>query len=404
MYSRSPEQIIGEKMEADDISQNLSVEATAVAPTKSDVRWQKARAPRLTASTSADNTLATIILLGVEHLRGNEACVLGRTHVEGVHQMRVAVRRLRSCLSLFRAFIPPPQRDHLNGELKWLIGQLGPARDWDVFVEDILTPVRKQIPEEARLDELAVRVEEHRDAAYAHAQRGIDDHRYLGLVMLLDAWADGRRWREYLPTSVAAAMQRPAVQLANRMLQEHYHLVMDAGENFADLEPEARHELRIQIKKLRYASEFFASLYPKRKVVPFMAMLKELQDDLGAGNDVAVARTLLRKVTRPLSGREKTRLSFAAGLVVGWHSHVTGAREERLLKAWTQLVARPPFWPSPPPDTVSGDAPAAAGDGEPADPVIATDPANADAPEEAPSVEAPRVQVGETAIEVRDQP
>lgn len=339
-------------MEADNVQQPPAATVSPDPPAKSESRWQKARAPRLTASTSADTALATIILLGVEHMRGNEACVLGRTHVEGVHQLRVAVRRLRSCLSLFRDFIPPPQRDHLNGELKWLIGQLGPARDWDVFVDEILTPVRKQIPGEARLDELARRVEEHRDQAYVYAQRAIGDRRYQGLVMLLDAWADGRRWREYLPASVAADMHRPAVQLANKMLQEHYHEVMDAGEGFADLEPEARHELRIQIKKLRYASEFFASLYPKRKVAPFMAMLKELQDDLGAGNDVEVARTLLRKVTRPLNGREKTRLSFASGLVVGWHSHVTGVREERLLQAWTQFSSRPPFWPPPVVDPV----------------------------------------------------
>lgn len=338
-------------MEADDVPQPPATTVSTDPPAKSESRWQKARAPRLTAATSADTTLATIVLLGVEHLRGNEACVLGRTHIEGVHQLRVAVRRLRSCLSLFRDFIPPPQRDHLNGELKWLIGQLGPARDWDVFVDEILTPVRKQIPDEPRLDGLATRVEEHRDAAYVHAQRAIGDHRYQGLVMLLDAWADGRRWREYLPASVAADMQRPAVHLATRMLQEHYHAVIEAGDGFAELEPEARHALRIQIKKLRYASEFFASLYPKRKVVPFMAMLKELQDDLGAGNDVEVARSLLRKVTRPLSGREKTRLSFAAGLVVGWHSHVTGVREERLLQAWTQLSSRPPFWPPPLPES-----------------------------------------------------
>ena len=310
-------------------------------------KWQKAKAARLTPSTSADAALASIVLHGVEHLRGNEACVLHRAHVEGVHQLRVAVRRLRSCLSLFRDFIPPAQRDHLNGELKWLIGQLGPARDWDVFVDDILTPVCKQIPSENRLEELAQRVDEHRNEAYVRAQGAIGDHRYLGLVMLLDAWADGRRWREYLPAPVVAALQRPAVQLANRMLQEHYHQVMEAGKDFAHLQPEARHALRIEIKKLRYATEFFASLYLRRKVTPFVAMLKELQDDLGAGNDVEVARSLLRRVTRPLAGREKTRLSFAAGVVVGWHSHATGAREARLMEAWEHFCARPPFWPTP---------------------------------------------------------
>ncbi len=337
----------------------MAGDAHAARPAK----WQKAQAPRFTPSTSADTTLATIILLGVSHLHGNEACVLSRSHVEGVHQMRVASRRLRSCLSLFRDHLPRAQHDHINGELRWLISQLGPARDWDVFASEILAPVREQIAEEARIEELALRVEQHRDAAYAQAQQGLSDHRYIGLMMLLEAWAQGRRWRDGLATERAAEMHRPAVQLATPMLQQHYEAVCTAGADFADLEPEARHRLRIQIKKLRYASEFFASLYAKRRVLPFMAVLKELQDDLGAGNDVEVARTLLRRVTRPLVGREKARLSFASGLIVGWHSHITEARESRLLKAWNDFVSRPPFWPIPatePAEAAMDPSPAAA--------------------------------------------
>ena len=68
--------------------------------------WCKAELPELAPSTTAEAALTEIILGCVEHMRGNEACVLGRGHEEGVHQMRVAARRLRSCLALYGRFIP----------------------------------------------------------------------------------------------------------------------------------------------------------------------------------------------------------------------------------------------------------------------------------------------------------
>src|SRR6266511_2674720 len=105
--------------------------------------WRKAKLPALTSSTTAEAALTEIILGCVEHLRGNEACVLAREHEEGVHQMRVATRRLRSCLALYDKFIPAEQLGYIGGQLKWLIGELGPARDWDVFVADIFAPVAR---------------------------------------------------------------------------------------------------------------------------------------------------------------------------------------------------------------------------------------------------------------------
>ena len=109
--------------------------------------WNKGKAPVLVPATTAEEALTEIVLGCVDHLRGNEACVLTRAHEEGVHQIRVASRRLRSCLSLFRNLIPNEQRKYLNRELRWLIGEFGPARDWDVFVGEVLDPVMDDLPE-----------------------------------------------------------------------------------------------------------------------------------------------------------------------------------------------------------------------------------------------------------------
>jgi triphosphatase len=116
--------------------------------------------------------------------------VLAREHEEGVHQMRVATRRLRSCppctISSFRP------SSSTSGELKWLIGELGHARDWDVYVASVFAPVAKQIEAEDRLSALRDQIERQRDEACARAQAGVGSQRYLGLALLLNSWAAGR--------------------------------------------------------------------------------------------------------------------------------------------------------------------------------------------------------------------
>lgn len=331
-------------------------------PKDTGSRWQKARLPILAPATSADQALADILIAGIEHLRGNEACVAARAHVEGVHQMRVAVRRLRSCLALYADYLPDDEARHLNGELRWLIGELGPARDWDVFVSDILAPVVAQLGAEPRIGELAARVEEQRDAAYGRAQAAITDRRYVGMMMLIAAWAEGRRWRDHLDAPQRAVLDRPCLQLAHLLIHRRHQEAVAVGDAFAALSEAERHKVRIRIKKLRYPIEFFQSLYPPRRVLPYLALLKELQDDLGAGNDVAVARSLLRQVTRALAGRDKARAAYAAGLVVGWHSHTANNLDARQVKVWQRFLARAPFWPLPKPlpaapaDAVTGDS------------------------------------------------
>lgn len=306
--------------------------------------WRRAKLPALTSSTTAEAALTEIILGCAEHLRGNEPCVLAREHEEGIHQMRVATRRLRSCLALYDKFIPAEQLDYISGELKWLIGELGPARDWDVFVAGVFAPVAKQIEDEDRLTALRHQIERQRDEAYACAQAAVGSQRYLGLVLLLNSWAEGRGWRDSGSGENRAELQTKAADIAHELLHQLYEQLLAAGADFEHLDPEQRHKVRIQLKKLRYATEFFSSLYPKRKVTPYLAAMKTLQDDLGTSNDVDVARKLLKRVLKQTGGKERARLSYAAGLVVGWHSHVSNGREQELIRAWHRFAARTPYW------------------------------------------------------------
>jgi CHAD domain-containing protein len=305
--------------------------------------WRKSRLPSLAPSTTAEEALADIVLSCADHLRGNQRCVLERSHEEGIHQMRVAVRRLRSCVSLYERFIPEEQQAYLSGELKWLIKELGPARDWDVFVGEIMSPVVRQMPGEERLEALSQRVEQLRDEAYARAQAAVGSHRYIGLVLLLTSWAEGRGWRGPAQNEHPMSMVK-ASEVAHDLLRGIYEGVTAAGANFEHLNPRERHKVRIHLKQLRYATEFFSTLYSKRKVTPYLSAMKSLQDQLGASNDVDVARKLLQRAVKGTRGKERASLSYAAGIVIGWHSHIGDDRERELVAAWQRLVARPPYW------------------------------------------------------------
>jgi CHAD domain-containing protein len=272
--------------------------------------------------------------------------VLARAHVEGVHQMRVAVRRLRSCLALYDDLLPPQQTAYLTAELRWLIGELGPARDWDVFLSETLAKVMGNVGNEPALKDLKGAAGQKRDQAYQRAEAALRSQRYLGLAMLLGAWAEGRRWHDpaTMPAARPDGIREPAETVAHALLDRRYDSVRHGGRRFAALSPEGRHKLRIQIKKLRYATEFFGSLYPPDRLADFLGDLKGMQDQLGIANDIDVAKRLVKDLVQPLKGKDRARLSYAAGLVVGWHSHVAGDREKTLRLAWRRFTRRSPYW------------------------------------------------------------
>jgi CHAD domain-containing protein len=319
--------------------------------------WRKASPPRILRSAKACEALAEIVVSGVEHLRANEACVRERRHEEGVHQMRVASRRLRSALAIFDDLLEAEESGYLTGELKWLINELGPARDWDVFLSETLAAVIAGMPDEKALLKIQDRAEQRREHGYAKAIAAIDSQRYVGLTMLLTAWAQRQQGGGPARTAGVIHLGSPVMQFADTMLSDRYRQVIAFGQSLATMNAERRHKLRIQIKKLRYATEFFSCLYSTRKVAPFVAAMKDLQDDLGASNDVEVARRLIKELSKDGHGKERAQLRYAAGLVIGWHNHVAKERDRKVLKAWEAFTSRPTFWRDVPPS--AGEAPQA---------------------------------------------
>lgn len=315
---------------------------------------EKGRKPEFTPTTTVEGAFCDIVGACLLHVSGNEACALDGMDPEGIHQMRVATRRLRSALVLFRPFLPVESRDWFAEEVKWLGNELGAARDWDVFLADLLAPVEtalgqghgSEIAEDLAL--LRAAAEEQRASAYERARAAIRSPRYTALQLRLGAWIERKGWRDQSVNEQSVRLFLPVVELADSLLAHRHKQARKRGKGFARLAPEARHTLRITLKKLRYAVEFFQSLHEEKAVRRYLDHLSGLQDRLGHLNDVTTAARLLRAL-HPDGRAMEPAEARAAGIVIGWHARSAVDSEASLVQAWKAFADAKPFWPPPSP-------------------------------------------------------
>ncbi len=308
--------------------------------------WHKAKLPTLKRDMRVDDALAAIFECCLLHWAANEAAALDGSDPEGVHQMRVGLRRFRSAISVFKELLPEEHCTWLNGEARWALGELGPARDLDVFLADLLAPLEADRPDDKDLAVLHKVAEEHLAEAYGRVRQLVSEPRYTRFLLQLGGWLEDRAWHcAALTPAQAVWLDQPLITLANKLLTRRHRKTVKKGKHFNRLSTDERHELRIAMKKLRYTTEFFSSLYPKKAVEPFVSAMRGLQDSLGHLNDVAVAETLLAQLTKPQGGRRRPAgLDQAAGKVIGWYAHGVVQFEPEMRKTWKSFAHTRPFW------------------------------------------------------------
>lgn len=267
---------------------------------------------------------------------GNEQAVRQRD-TEGVHQMRVALRRLRAALVLFRGMAPPALLNSLDAEVKWLAGLLGTARDWDVFLETTLAPLLEERRGELSLLELRQTVAELRGTAYDVLLAALESARYTAAASEVAMLAGDIR-------DFTHGADQPILDLARHALDRHYTKLLRRGKRLETLDAEQRHRLRIQLKKLRYCTDFFRSIFLDKRRRKFSKEIGRLQDLFGALNDAATAERLVRSVAIAGAGEAQLEAARAGGLIIGWHAAEAHRRRAGLARQWQRLVEAKPFW------------------------------------------------------------
>jgi triphosphatase len=263
----------------------------------------------------------------------------GRDGPEPVHEMRVAVRRLRSAVALFRPAVGCPAVDACAAGLKALADRLGPARDWDVFVAETAASVAKVLPDDASLRRLRAVAERRRRQAYAGLREWLRGVEFRRLGLALAGLAGGRAWQTALDPQQAETMGLGLEAFASRALARRLNRLAAAGEAIEHLDTTALHAVRLRAKRMRYVAEVFAPLYPGKATRRFMRRLARLQDRLGRLNDSSVADTLLADLGAGGGGR-----AHAAGLVRGFLAAGSRGARGRIARAWARFHRLEPFW------------------------------------------------------------
>lgn len=308
------------------------LQAAAAAP-------RKAGALALAPKASIEASFQAIVEHCVNHLHANSPVLLGGDNPEGAHQMRVATRRLRSCLGLFERAIPRACYAAIDAELRWLADELGPARDWDVLIDETLTPLTRHFPGFAPLQSLNREAATAHAAAYRNAQAAVASTRYTRLLLAIGLWRARCAWREGMDDAALAKLAQPARKFAAKRLQQRHDRVVASARAFADLSPPERHRLRIRCKRLRYAGEFFGALYADTDAPAYLQAVAGLQDVLGALNDATVAQSLLDGLAAHVAHDLP-----AAHLALGWKAAVAEEQIANFDRVWTAFCAQTPFW------------------------------------------------------------
>ena len=296
-------------------------------------RPRKAPKVALTEEMSVGEAFNFIIAGALEHMFANEIPTL-KGKAEGVHQTRVAMRRVRAALRAFKRILPYDKRKAFNGEFRWFQQRLAPARDWQVFLSETLPKIAAAAPEqEETIKRLRRIARAERRRAVGDATAYLESRRYARLLLQFE------RWIASLEKEIGSeAFSQPVKPFAKSVLRRTWRYFLEDTRPLSRLPDEDLHEIRKRGKKTRYATQFFNSLWSGPEVPPFMKLMGRFQDSLGKTNDAIVARHILAAV-KP--GRLDPSVIH---LVQEWSQ----ARVRRCFRTaqpqWRRLGRIAPFW------------------------------------------------------------
>jgi triphosphatase len=305
--------------------------------TREEPRTLKAPEIRLAPGLTAAEGFHRIAESLLGHFLINEPAALVGA-VEGIHQMRVAIRRLRAHLVLFAPYLEPHARGRFENELQRMGRVFGEARDWDVFCTEILPNIQETVHASSWLQLLHAPAELRRQSAHGEFRRECAAPTFAALVLGFAGWAaDGAAMPELLGSE---ALRQPLAELAPGLLDTLDQKVQRRGRHIGEATDTELHALRKSLKKLRYGVEFLGSLFPDEERQHFQHRCEALQGTLGAVQDAAMAVALAETLAEGL----RVDLAPAIALL----AQGAGLRRRDALRDlnddWQDFLAEPRFW------------------------------------------------------------
>ena len=294
----------------------------------------KAPLPALDSGTHPVVAFKKIALACLEHLQRNEQGAKLGEDGEYVHQARVALRRLRSAIQFFSPVLPKDFTKAYNRAWRTLAQALGKARDYDVFLQEALPPMSRLLPAGAGLARL------HKEAERQCRQSRRNVANLLSLPEYSRILVEFTGAVVCLPEEADIDLNRLACRGLDKYARRAGELAQKCavqqkeGAAFTDHAAQL-HPLRIAFKRLRYALDALAPLFPAKRTARYLQHLERLQDVLGSVNDHRNAQAIIGKC----------QLAKAASpLLAAWFGGRLDCLQSQLPGLYTELAATPYPW------------------------------------------------------------
>jgi triphosphatase len=280
-----------------------------------------------------DGAVAAIFSNTLAHFMANWACLRETDDPESVHQMRIALRRMRCALSIFKRALPNAGFGALRVDAGRLASAFGPVRNADAIRISVLQGPLASADRPENSDALRGTMEKRRIAAYVLARFEIESLAATLFVLNVQSLLAHDDWRE------GAKQKMPARKFFKAELSRLRARVLKRGKA-ASVSDQARHKLRIALKNLRYGVDFFDLFGNGKRRQAYKKRMSALQDLLGMRNDIVVAKTYL-KALREETGPEAER---ALEFIRGWFACDAAAADSEISKAIKKFKRMEPFW------------------------------------------------------------
>lgn len=299
----------------------------------------------LEKQATVEEALEQVLRHCLSHIVANEPALVKLKDAEALHQMRVALRRLRAALEIFAPVLDVAMSKDLASKAQGLALVLGTARDLDVFRSELIAPVdAAQNKDVEALDKVAATAQA---SAWQAVLQAVQSSEFTRTCLSLALYIEEQSWSPAARGDGAKEMRLslPARQFAAAALDKRLKKAKSLARNLDALSLAERHELRKQLKKLRYTMGFFQSLYPDRVVAKQIKSLARLQHIFGALNDLAVAeQTVADLAFSADEGDAAVPAAMGAGRVLGWHGATAEAHWSEATNLWKAFKKTPPFW------------------------------------------------------------
>jgi triphosphatase len=287
-----------------------------------------------------DDAVTVIISNTLAHFVANWACLRESDEPESIHQIRIALRRMRCGLLIFKRALPHAAFEALRDDTGRVASAFSPVRNADAFRMSVLQGPLASADRPENREAMWAILEKQRVAAYALAHSEIEGLAATVFVLKVQSFLARRDWREGPAGAESKKIQVPARKFSEAALDRLRARVLKRGKAAA-VSDEARHKLRIALKNLRYGVDFFADLFGNRKRRrAYKKRMSALQELLGIRNDIVGAKAFLKEFRKEIDPEAERILSF----IQGWYAREAAVADKAISKSWKKFKRADPFF------------------------------------------------------------